>query len=627
MKPNDKIYYLVITFCISLSFLFYSSNFYPLLNSDDALNILMAHYYKLPNDFYCWGQDRGGTLIPLLSQIFINIFSCSAVTSVSLSNYLILIAGFIGFSGLFKKRSSKLLFAIFWFFPFQRFIDLLRFPIGVQYSLIGLSIFLIRKVDTQNPYKDKKDHIFSFLAISLLTISIWVSDLSIVSIAVLLFTIILFGYRQQKKLLTNKFFWIYVLVGIIISSVSISIAKSFAQAKAEDYLLFNNYSNFIRASKMLFQSLCDVLWFQSGELFVSLYLYFVLIFIFALAITLLWKRIPINISSNKWIFFFLFDFLAVFSTFLAMHWVLANEMGRWYFVASYISLAILTILIIEEIENRINTKIFLSSLYLIAIVGAISPILTMKFVNPKTLKSRISVVGEFRKLGEIGVIAEFWNSFITSCPDPDKIKAVPHDKCYIRNQKLIDEVFLQPNIYIIKDMWMNNFPDTLTQFGYQLVKQGNNFKIGDCDVCKYTKIKFSGKYILTNQHDKIKTDFQSVLPAINSQISRNDSTITQNKTYLSPKIKLGIGNYVCRMIVKTGCAEDTKPFLDIVATCNAGDSVVIRRNIFVDKTPDSDYMDFNVKFSTNRRLSNLSFHISTNKNTDIYLNQLKLCEE
>jgi len=56
----------------------------------------LAYYYQLPQDIYCWGQDRGGTLIPLIAQIFIKLFGCSAVTAVSLSNYLLLIAGYLG---------------------------------------------------------------------------------------------------------------------------------------------------------------------------------------------------------------------------------------------------------------------------------------------------------------------------------------------------------------------------------------------------------------------------------------------------------------------------------------------------------------------------------------------------
>jgi hypothetical protein len=129
MNKNQFQNIFFFTVIVVVSFFLYSSRFYPLLNSDDALNILMTYYYDLPNDFYCWGQDRGGTFIPLISQIFHKTFGFSAVLSVSFSNYFVLLIGYLGFSSLFKSKKTKLLFALVWFFPPIRFIDLTRFQL------------------------------------------------------------------------------------------------------------------------------------------------------------------------------------------------------------------------------------------------------------------------------------------------------------------------------------------------------------------------------------------------------------------------------------------------------------------------------------------------------------------
>ena len=47
-----------IILIILLSFFTFSENFYPLLNSDMAVNILMTPAFSLPHDIYFWGQDR-----------------------------------------------------------------------------------------------------------------------------------------------------------------------------------------------------------------------------------------------------------------------------------------------------------------------------------------------------------------------------------------------------------------------------------------------------------------------------------------------------------------------------------------------------------------------------------------
>ncbi|HXC05066.1 MAG TPA: hypothetical protein VNZ86_09975, partial [Bacteroidia bacterium] len=40
----------------------------PFLNSDNAVHILMTYDCQLPEDLYFWGQDRLGSLIPLLGH-------------------------------------------------------------------------------------------------------------------------------------------------------------------------------------------------------------------------------------------------------------------------------------------------------------------------------------------------------------------------------------------------------------------------------------------------------------------------------------------------------------------------------------------------------------------------------
>jgi hypothetical protein len=171
-------------------------------------------------------------------------------------------------------------------------------------------------------------------------------------------------------------------------------------------------------------------------------------------------------------------------------WVLLNNMGRWYFVASYISLSMIILLTFDFILNyNYPTKYFKIFLLFMIILGAISPVYTMLYTRPKTLKPMIKVVEEFETLGQIGIIGDYWNSYILSCTNPDLIKATPHDKSGVRSSKLVEEVFKQPELYIIRDMWFKAFPDTLVQFGFHLKKEGNEFSLGGCQICKYKRIE------------------------------------------------------------------------------------------------------------------------------------------
>ena len=487
---KNVFYYFFVGLIFIISFFLYSSRYYPLLQSDDALNILMAHYYKLPHDIYCWGQDRGGTLIPLISQLFIKIFHFSALNSVSLSNYLILALGFIGFSSLFKTYFSKMLFALIWFLPFQRFVELLRYPIGVEYSLIGFAIFLLCKLDPKAALNNLKNNLILFAVALIFIISIWVSDLAAVTIGILLFISLIYNYLKNKMIIINHLYLIYFIFGFILCFLFIKYAKSFAVVKIEHYLSFNDISHIKLALFLIGKSFLDVLTFKTKEILIGIYTYGVILLLITFIIFVIKNKLLLILLSNKWITFFTIDFMSVFIIILFSSWVLANGMGRWYFVGCYISLTLAIILAVEQLQiKKINVRFFRIFLVVIAFIGAISPIYSMIYISPKTFKPKADIVKEFNQLGKIGIIAEYWNSYITSCANPEMIKAIPNDKTWpIRNEQLVSEVFKQNDIYLIKDMWLDNFPDSIIQYDRLLKKDGKELKIGNCDICKYKKV-------------------------------------------------------------------------------------------------------------------------------------------
>lgn len=625
---NKPYFYITIFIIIIISFLCYSSNFYPLLNSDDALNILMAHYYKLPNDLYCWGQDRGGTLIPFISQIFIRLFHLSALTSVSVSNYLLLVIGFFGFASLLKTNYSKILFCLIWFLPFQRFIDILRFPIGIEYSLIGFAIFLITKLQSEVSFNRVKSNLLLFAIVLILILSVWVSDLATVTIGVLLFILFVFGILKSKKISISRTVLFYVIFGLISCYLLITYAKSFAILKAEHYLSLNNIASIKTALKILGSKNIEVLTFQTNEILVSIYSYCVILFLIVFIAYTIKKKLFLVLISNKWFTFFISDFIIIFGTFLISSWVLSNEMGRWYFVASYISLSLAILLAIENLSRLYRIKYFKLALLLIVILGAISPIYTMKYVSPKTLRPIVDVVGEFEQLGEIGVIAEFWNAYIISCPDPEKIKATTHDQCYIRNQKLIDMVFERKNLYVIKDMWMKEFPDTLEQFGYVLLKDGNQFRLGGCDVCKYNKIKILKVLQLRKfQHDRSQLIFDNSLNRNVLFASSNCDTCKEKYFICSPNIHVGIGEFTAKFYLKASNFNNDKPIAMLDVSCDLGEIKLAETKITKTDFIDTNFTSIKLDFKTTKRVKNLEFRIYYYGNADLYFDHVELTEK
>jgi len=70
-RIHSFVYYLLLFLLIFFSFYNFAEIYFPLLNSDMAITILMAQNLNLPGDLYFWGQDRAGSLIPLLANILV----------------------------------------------------------------------------------------------------------------------------------------------------------------------------------------------------------------------------------------------------------------------------------------------------------------------------------------------------------------------------------------------------------------------------------------------------------------------------------------------------------------------------------------------------------------------------
>ena len=461
--------------------------FYPILNSDNAVTILMIYYFKLPQDLYFWDQDRMGSIIPLIGQIPFKLFNFSAVTSEAVTHYSILLLGFLSFSTFLKSDYLKIIFALIWFFPPIRLIDTIQLYSGVEYSLIAISCYLIT---LQKNLKSKNHLFFRHLILLITTVlliaSIWVSDMALVTVFILL-SVNLFYYLKSNKLdfsIFKKLELYYISIGSIIGYSFIQYAKS-NSARRINYTSFSDFNTIKKSCNIFFESIFDLLKFNANEPFVSVYLYLVFI-VFGFAFFHR-KNIKINESQKKWVVFFMLDASILFIIVLVSHWTYLNGVPRRYFTCSYISLSMFFLLLFDTAKHSNNKIRFIYPMMLFTVlIGGIGTLFNIKYIWPKTMTPKVEVVGEFKKLGKIGIISEYWNSYITSCPNPDMIKATPHDTSWaVKNYAIVDEVFEQENIYVIKDMWLKQFPDTMKEFGRVLTKDGAEFRIGDCDVCKY----------------------------------------------------------------------------------------------------------------------------------------------
>lgn len=579
------------------SFFMYSSLFYPELNSDDALNILMTHYYELPQDWYCWGQDRGGTLVPFISQLFSAGLGWNAVLSVSLSNYLVLVLGFLGFSSLFKNRFIQVLLALVWFFPPIPFLELTRFPLGVQYSLIGIAIYLIQKLD----FKAKsllKNQLYLLGVLLVFAAAIWASDLAAVSILTLLFALGISNYITTRKISVHPSVLAFFLSGSVIIYTFINYAKGYATVYYQDFSRIVNWKEFTSGLTKLFTNLSDVYSFEDGIL-IGLFAWLAPLALGATVLAIRKSSVQWTPKTRGFSLFFLLDVGAILLVIFLSKWVFLNGMGRWYFIPTYLSAAMLVLFLADQCSPGWQHKTALGLLGTTIMVGALS---TVHKFNLGKEPSKMEVASEFLQFGKVGLIGEYWNSYIYACPDPDRIKATPHDKDNVRNSALVDSVFAQERLFVIRDNWMDSFPDTLQQFGRTMLKKGGEFSMANSILCEYRISPFQMDLPLSSFKTK-----PAVTTSSGHLIFSKDS-LDLHKTIVlwGPYLNLQKGSYLLE--VKGYTVSSQAPFVlgELDVCTGYGETIINKQNLMT--TADSIFKTA-LPFTLNSDCSSVEFRI------------------
>ncbi len=491
---KDLTVYFLITMVIGLSLVWYSSVYYPILNSDDGITILMIKYFSFSTDLYYWGQDRYGSIIPLIGHIFYKWLSISPVMIESILHYTILISGFLAISSFLPKPKHRLLLAIAWFLPPFHMIDLLRNTMGLQISLFAVSLFFILKTVHSKTFYGFLARLFiSFL---LIVLTIWVSDVAIISFFALFIVFFFTRNALRMNLLSvyNNFnlkqkVTLSVLLLLLVSGAALFLNYARITATPSEgyfgFSFFYLYKNLL----VLLEGLYSMVLFNVNEPFTSLYLALIIIFILLL--------VPIKKKSSgflrelsgfsKLVFWvILFDLIFSIIVILASKWVYLNFTGRRYFVTIYIEFIILFLFWLESFKNHKLKAFLFISLFFILLTGAVGTNIQIKHVWPRESKPTTEKYEEFKLLGNsVGIIGSYSNTYVIAAIHPNRIIATPHQLETIRNRRFIPLVLKEDKIFLIKEGWLENFPDSIKQFDVLLVKKGNEIVIGGLGACEY----------------------------------------------------------------------------------------------------------------------------------------------
>jgi hypothetical protein len=623
------VYYILLFLLILFSFYNFSVVYFPLLNSDMAVNILMAQSLNLPGDLYFWGQDRAGSLIPLLANILVEAYKFPAVLAVSVIHYLILIAGFLALASLFRNRNLRVVLALIWFFPSWHFLDQVNQLFGIQMSMIVIALYFLKSMQAAVNIHFRVLRLslacFSFL------IAIWVSDLAVLSLLIVAL-IVIWKYqpilRKKQLILLMKernilFQTLVVILWFFLGTLFILYAKSKAtRVEAYHFHFLNHPGEIIATLKIIVISLWRVFTFASENIVESLYAWAIV------------AGIPVVISfSNtrnhflkfcslhKWLIFFTLNGIGMFFLLILSHWVYLNGTPRRYFTLVYISLWIAMLFYVEATGSR-NRQLRMIILVIIVLIGAFSSF--SKFFVPERLPSRHALMADFRKLGDFGLISDYRDAYIIASIDPKHIAATPHDKDNVKNHYLPELVFKKPKLYLARNGWMDSFPDTITQFGHILTRKGSEFIVGTIALCQYERFYFKRKFTCEEMQHQGKVIADPLAGSGKSVMIGKDYDRMKHFIY-GPFLSLQHGTILVQYSLKSEPDLDTRTFAVLEISAEYGKKVLATRAIrSCDFHSRDAFQFFDLKTTLDKDYNGLEFRILYQGGPDLYFDRVEL---
>jgi len=404
LKKENILYFILIT----LSFLVYAPVNYKFLNSDQGIHALMAANFDLKKCTYYWGQNRLGSLLPFLSSFLVKL-KLDSLWAVSIVQYAFLTGFFLLIAKEFKTEVLKIAFCIFLFFPLVSFIEVLNIghPYAPQLFLIATLFILYRNIT--NDFSVKNIFIIGlFWATSFL--SIWVSELSIIPVAMLVvFTFALLQkgvpsiVEKVKNTINSPFLYFLPLgVGLII------VAQRFLKHKFQDlnYEKYgvNTINDVFNAVMLQINRFWQSVTFADNEVLINVFTLLLTLFTFYLVIRSLinFKKIDYKqILFNKGFVFFSIS-LTTFCAIKFSAWAGIEDYPYRYYAFSYLCFGISLLFFINEINFRNKEKVLPYLFLIISLIGGTSYLKLDKeqgrFKQDKKSLNLFSEKSEFKSL-------------------------------------------------------------------------------------------------------------------------------------------------------------------------------------------------------------------------------------
>jgi hypothetical protein len=440
---------------------------WPFISSDVAIYPLMAYHLTLW-DFYYWGQDRTGSIIPFLAAIPVKGVGLDAVDAVTWVANALLLVGWAGMAILLQNSFLAWALGVFLLTPPLPFAPLVLagHPYTGQIFFFGLMAAAL----TRWPARWVPPTL-----VALAGGSIWASDFSIIILGVIIPTMVLMKADLSPILRLPS---LIAGVGVL---VFLGVAKLTAQFNfrllGKDpgvygygaYLFgFTGFEGFLSNLRQSADSL--------GGLFLSPP-YALLLLSGGIAAARL-AVLPPSFSkrcSQVALISLGTSYLAVAGS----HYVELTQGSTRYLSITYVFLVLSVLFAISE-EAKRGWRIAQYLLLTVSVALHLASLLPYAYGLPPVRETLRPLLTS----GCSAYIGDYWTSYLIAGMFPDRVVATPHEGS-IRSWRMRDMVLAQREICLIKDGWLDGFPTEIKQFGRVLTKVSLPQRYGRFTLCRY----------------------------------------------------------------------------------------------------------------------------------------------
>lgn len=455
----------LIFLCLAL----FGAATYHLLDADQALHALMGRDFSGWQSGYYWGQDRLGSLLPLLAAplnaLFHPLWAYTLATALVLWGWHVQLRAVIP-PPLALPLLAALLFPAFpWLYavlPGQPYLA------QTLFLLLGVRWFQLR-VNSNNWW---------VIWLVLSTLAVWASELSafFFGAGTLAYATQLHrneGWAPLRK--SAKAILLTSALGLLILLVlknQASNVGAYLQVWATPEEIANNVAAIQRW-------MLDHLLFRVEEAGTSL------AFIAALAVLgaglifplVRWKHMA-TATRLLW-----FSGVATLLFLPLSHWVALMGADPRYFIPAVVQLTLAAAL---AVPPGWATRALAGTLVVggaCAIAGYVQ-IIRVKdtLVEWKPARQTAAAWGQ---QSAYPALATYWMAYPYAALHLGEVVALPHDREYVRNAHQLPQLLASDTILVLGSYWLDHYPDTLVQFGQPLLRAGTPDTVEGWHGCVY----------------------------------------------------------------------------------------------------------------------------------------------